>query len=125
MIVAGFGFRGAATSESLRDALLQASRGQKVDALSAPEDKVEDTCLKTLATTLGLTIHAVSSDAMTAISTPTQSNRVLEKRGTGSVAEACALAASGPHATLIAQRHVSSDRMATCALAQSLKGDPQ
>ncbi|ENO84722.1 hypothetical protein C666_16775, partial [Thauera linaloolentis 47Lol = DSM 12138] len=39
-------------------------------------------------------------------------------RGCGSVAEAAALAAAGQGARLLAIRHISPDRSATCAIAQ-------
>jgi cobalt-precorrin 5A hydrolase len=52
------------------------------------------------------------------IATPTQSQLVSEKFGTGSIAEAAALAAAGPRARLIATRVVSRDRTATAAIAE-------
>lgn len=52
------------------------------------------------------------------IETPTQSELVAEKFGTGSVAEAAALVAAGPRARLIATRAVSRDRTATAAIAE-------
>ena len=52
-----------------------------------------------------------------------------EKLGTtpkafGSLAEAAALAAAGPGATLVVNRIISSDGMATCAIAQSKEPSP-
>jgi cobalt-precorrin 5A hydrolase len=52
------------------------------------------------------------------IATPTQSERIKERVGTGSVAEAAALAAAGRRARLISTRAVSQDRMATAAIAE-------
>ena len=52
------------------------------------------------------------------IATPTQSQLITEKFGTGSVAEAAALAAAGPRARLITTRTVSQDRTATAAIAE-------
>ncbi|MFP4328377.1 MAG: cobalamin biosynthesis protein, partial [Paracoccaceae bacterium] len=51
--------------------------------------------------------------------TLTRSAYALDTYRTGSVAEACALAAAGPGALLLGPRAISSDRMATCALARS------
>ncbi len=48
----------------------------------------------------------------------TRSERVAERFGTGSVAEAAALAAAGPGARLVAPRVVSTDGMATAAIAE-------
>ncbi|GAA6206886.1 cobalamin biosynthesis protein [Cognatishimia sp. WU-CL00825] len=116
MIVAGFGFRQAATLDSLKDALAQI--GAVVDAIAVPADKADAACVTELAQTTALPVHRVSAKDMTAITTPTQAQRVIEKRGTGSVAEACALVVAGAESQLIATRQISSDRMATCAVAK-------
>lgn len=117
MIVAGFGFRGAADSSSLRAALALAQNGHPaVTALAAPADKAP--ALAVLARTLGLRVIAVSPQALSAVSTATHSAASFAARRTGSVAEASALAAAGPDARLLAPRHISPDRMATCALAE-------
>ena len=66
----------------------------------------------------GSPIKAVAAEMLVGIDTPTQSKLVVEKFGTGSVAEAAALAAAGPRARLIATRVVSQDRTATAAIAE-------
>lgn len=117
MIVAGFGFRTGATVESLHLALERARDGRlTINHLAAPQDKLP--LLETLATELGLPFIGVAPDALTAIVTPTRSVPSLAERGVGSVSEAAALAAAGPGAKLIVHRCISSDRMATCAIAQ-------
>ena len=116
MIVAGFGFRGAATVASLRDALAQT--GGQPQALAAPHDKAEAACLIQLAQSLFLPILAIDPFALRAAATITQSPMVRAKRGTGSVAEAAALAGAGPGARLIGPRCISTDRLATAALAK-------
>lgn len=116
MIIAGFGFRAEATMHSLKDAYDRLGGG--ADALAAPKDKAGALCMKQLAATLDLPIIKIPAEDMQAIKTPTQAKRVIQERGTGSVAEACALAAAGPEARMIAARHISEDRMATCALVE-------
>ena len=74
--------------------------------------------LKQLARECGVPIRAVPADVLSGVDTPTQSERIAEKFGTGSVAEATALAAAGPRARLIATRVVSRDRTATAAIAE-------
>lgn len=115
MIVAGFGFRAAASGASLRDALARAAGGHRhcPARLAAPADKAA-----ALATALGAPVTAVSPEALAAAETLTRSPRVTALRGTGSVAEAAALAAAGPGARLLGPRVVSADRLATCALAE-------
>ena len=115
MIVAGFGFRAEATKASLKDAYERLGGG--ADLLAVPHDKAGALCIRQLAAELDLKIQAIDAETLAATETPTQSDRVTKERGTGSVAEACALAAAGAEGRLMAQRHISEDRMATCALA--------
>ncbi len=117
MIVAGFGFRAAATTDSLRAALI-ATGVTQVDAIATPADKAITPAFAALARQLGVPVHCITPPAMQTEKTATKSAKVLAKRGTGSVAEACALAAAGTNATLQAPRFVSPDKMATCAIAQ-------
>ncbi|WP_428512660.1 cobalamin biosynthesis protein [Roseovarius sp.] len=114
MIVAGMGFTTRATRESFRDAL--ARTGGTPDALATARDKADQ--LAPFARELGLPLHAVPPEELARQATQTVSAASLRARGTGSVAEAAALAAAGPGATLLAPRCISTDRMATCALAQ-------
>jgi len=117
MIVAGFGFRKAATADSLRDALARAAGKHKVTAFAAPEDKAQASCVRELAGEMAEKVHAVAPDDLSRQTTATEAPRVRAARGTGSVAEAAALAAAGPGARLLAPRSISADRLATCAIA--------
>ena len=118
MIVAGFGFRTGADIVALSTALAGAQHVHPpVTALAAPHDKLA--LVSDLAKTLGLRVIAVSPDALQIPQTPTQSIASLGSRQTGSVAEASALAAAGSEAKLLTTRHISPDRMATCAIARS------
>ncbi len=119
MIVAGFGFRGAARVESLADAYARAcgQAGRGAQAMAAPQDKAGG-ALAALARAEGLPVIAVSPNELTAQETITQSQAAQAARGVGSVAEAAALAAAGHGARLIGPRALSADRMATCALAE-------
>nr|WP_029625401.1 cobalamin biosynthesis protein [Sphingomonas sp. PAMC 26605] len=117
MIVAGFGFRGNAELASCEAALALAQHGHPpLTALAAPDDKAE--MLAPLAERLGLALIGIPPEALTSVTTPTRSPPSLPARGTGSVAEAAALAAAGEGARVIARRQISPDRRATCAIAQ-------
>lgn len=119
MIVAGFGYRTGAQADSLSAAFDLARAGHPpVTALAAPADKTA--LLTALAETLCIPLIAVAPPALRTTPTATQSPASLAARGAGSVAEAAALAAAGPGARLIAQRHISPDRMASCAIAERL-----
>ncbi len=113
MIVAGFGYRSGATAASLRSALaLAQAEAPAVTHVATVADKLP------LLETLGLPTIAVAG--LAAVPTPTRSAASLAARGTGSVAEAAALAAAGPEARLLVRRQISPDRLATCAIAEGI-----
>jgi cobalt-precorrin 5A hydrolase len=118
MKVAGLGFKRDVTLASLREALMAAGGPAGLAAVATVSDKAEAEVLKQLARECGVPIKAVPADVLAGINTPTQSKLITEKFGTGSVAEAAALAAAGPRARLIATRAVSQDRTATAAIAE-------
>lgn len=122
MIVAGIGFRGAATAESLQDALAQAlmAAGQpRLEALVTESAKAREPIFRELAQGLGLPGLGVPPEDLARMITPTQSARIQDRFGTGSLCEAAALALAGPGARLVAARVVSSDAMATAAIADN------
>ena len=115
MKVAGLGFREGATIESLRNLLAQVElQGGPVAALATLPAKTCAPALRALAAERGLSVHAVTVHGVV---TPTQSARIMALHGTGSVAEAAALAGAGTGARLVVARVASEDGMATCALA--------
>jgi cobalt-precorrin 5A hydrolase len=118
MKVAGLGFRRDVTLAALREALLAAGGPEGLAAVATVSDKAETDALKLLARECGVPIKAVSVDTLAGIATPTQSEFIKDKFGTGSVAEAAALAAAGRGARLISTRAVSQDRTATAAIAE-------
>jgi cobalt-precorrin 5A hydrolase len=113
MRVAGFGFRTAAGVESLRAALELA--GGDAAALATAESKVAG--LERLGEELGLPVIGVSIQALAAQGVA-GSDRVRALYGTGSVAEASALAAAGQGARLVVGRVSSPDGMAVAAIAE-------
>lgn len=117
MIAAGFGFTSSASADSLRDAFEAAARGHAVDLLATAEDKAAHPGLAALAAGLSLPLTGIPDATLAAMQTQTRSPRSLAARGTGSMAEAAALAAAGPGARLLGPRRISTDRRATCAVA--------
>lgn len=120
-MIAGIGFRSAATVSSLRDALARAGAPDPC-RVALPETKAAHPACAELAMQ-GFTLIPVTAAAMQAAPTHTRSAHALAAHGTGSVAEACALAAAGPGARLKGPRSISGDGMATAALALC-KEDP-
>ena len=115
MIVAGFGFRTGASEDSFADALRQATTSHSPQALATIADKTR--WLSQFAYAQSLPLITVAADQLVAQATLTQSATSMARAGTGSVAEATALAAAGPGARLAEPRFISTDRMATCAIA--------
>ncbi|WP_374645203.1 cobalamin biosynthesis protein [Tabrizicola sp.] len=117
MIVAGFGFRLGATLAALQDALAKAGGPEGVTHLASLAAKAPG--LEPLGRALGLPTLALPPDQLRDQPTLTRSARVQALHGTGSVAEAAALAAAGPGSRLRGPRAVSSDGTATAAIAES------
>ncbi len=117
MIVAGLGFRKDADITSLRNALALVG-GDAAQALATAEDKAGAAVILALAAEKNLPLHAIPlADLKTQI-TQTHSTRVAALYGTGSLAEAAALACAGPNARLLGPRVTSQDGKATAALAE-------
>ncbi|MCE9664391.1 cobalamin biosynthesis protein [Halomonas sp. M5N1S17] len=116
--VAGFGFRRGARLAPLIDALerIEAQYGA-VDRLAAAQSMLP--LVQALGRVRGIAVIAVADAALPTATTITHSRHSVQARGTGSVAEAVALLAAGPGAVLIGPRLISTDRMATVAVARS------
>jgi len=119
MKIAGIGFRKSATTQSLRSALDTAGGVLGVQALATIADKASAPSIIELGLQLDLPVCAIEKDDLQAQSTLTVSTKVDSVTGVGSVSEAAALAACGPGSRLIGARAVSSDRLATAAIAVS------
>jgi cobalt-precorrin 5A hydrolase len=120
MRVAGIGFRGAATLASLQDALARAQTdGPAPEALATESAKSRAPVFRELAQAAGLPGLGVTAEDIARMITHTQSDRIQDRFGTGSLAEAAALVAAGPGARLVAVRVVSGDGMATAAIADT------
>ncbi|MGY3590622.1 cobalt-precorrin 5A hydrolase [Bradyrhizobium sp. USDA 4341] len=118
MKVAGLGFRSNASVASLREALDAAGGSEGLAAVATVSDKADAAALQALAQELGLPIRGIPAEILTEIQTATQSELIMTRFGTGSVAEAAAVAAAGRGARLISVRAVSQDRTATAAIAE-------
>jgi len=122
MKVAGIGFRKAAPLSALSEALAlaeAASGGGPVTALATQAGKAGAAVIRSLGEARGLPVLGVS---VAGVATPHESGRVQARFGTGSVAEAAALAAAGSGAWLAVGRVVSTDGMATAAIAVGPEG---
>jgi len=116
MRVAGFGFRAQAPLASMIEAVK--ALGFPIDALATAQDKAGQSQARMLAEALNMPLLAIPGDRIAGQQTMTESPRVRALRGTGSIAEAAALAACGDGARLLVTRRISADRMASAALAE-------
>ena len=116
MKVAGFGFRAGVTAAALQQALDLAGGHAGLDALATVQDKVAG--LAAFAAGLGLPVIGLTREALLGQPVKTHSPRVKALYGTGSLAEAAALAAAGPGARLCRARVKSADGAATVAIAE-------
>lgn len=123
MRVAGFGFRQDTTHTALKDALAKASAvsgGNSVSMLVTHERKSSHAALQALASELKLPVLAINAETLSKISVRTHSDRVAALYGTGSIAEAAALAAAGAGARLVGARVISDDGTAVAAIAEGV-----
>lgn len=122
MIVAGIGYRKAATLADLREAM--ALTGSTPSALATVAAKAHDAAMTALADELDLPVIAVTKDQIAGIQTVTHSARIDARFGTGSLAEAVALVGAGyglagySAAQLTVTRVQSANGMATAAIAE-------
>ena len=119
MIVAGVGFRAAATSSDIVEIVRRAQRESHREAsgIAAPSFKTQHEGLLAAVTILGLPLIVIDSARLEAVQGRciTHSAHAAQATGFASIAEACALAALDDRATLILSR--IADARATCALA--------
>lgn len=117
VIVAGIGLRAAADGAALRAALALLGPA-RLTALATPVDKADHPALRGLADSLGLPLIAVPLEALRAQTCATPARHQPARYGTGSVAEAAALAACGAGARLIRDRQIAPGGLVTVALAE-------
>lgn len=121
MRVAGLGFRQGATDTAMANALMKAhvlAGNLPISALATHESKSHHPAIQALASTLGLPVLPIDATALSKTQTETQSKRIIAHYGTGSIAEAAALAAAGAGARLLCARVASDDGMAVAAIAE-------
>ncbi len=121
MIVAGVGCRAECPAEEITLLVRRAEAisGARVGALAAPGFKFGTSSPAEAATALALPLIWIEEDALRAVQPAciTRSAAAVRHTGLASVAEAAALAAAGPGATLHLPSIASAS--ATCAIAES------
>jgi cobalt-precorrin 5A hydrolase len=130
MMVAGIGCRRGTAADAIETVIAAAlaragvARGT-LDAIATPEAKRDEAGIVAAAGALGVPLILVAQvDLENAGSrVETRSQRVMELMNVPSVAEAAALAAGGPAASLVLPRIVIGP--ATCALAHAEAASPE
>ena len=115
----GFGYCQQASVETLNELLttLEQQYGP-VSILAACQSK--STLVNELAQLRGYAFEIIADQQLQHVPTVTQSLRSINRFGTGSVAEACALLGAGSGAQLLQPRLIADNHFATAAIA-SLK----
>jgi len=122
MKIAGLGFRQSASTGDLRAALTLTGCKQ-LDALASVSAKANAPQMQQLAAEMNLPVIALAETEITGVATPTHSERIQTRFGTGSLAEASALVAAhkgqtGATARLLAPRVKTDNGLATAAIAE-------
>jgi cobalt-precorrin 5A hydrolase len=124
MIVAGIGFRRSATAPEIVDLVRRAvasERAHCLHAIATLDAKAGEAAFVEAAEALSVQRIGIAPDQLK-LAQPrvqTQSMRILELHGVGSIAEAAALSAAGAASRLILPRIASGN--VTCALATSIE----
>ena len=121
-LVAGIGFRGAATAEAIagliRDALARAdAEPDGLRMIATALDRAGDPALRDAAAAFGLVPVGIAPEALAACDAALshRSERIVALRGVGCLCEAAALAGAGLGGTLVLGRIANGS--VTCALA--------
>jgi cobalt-precorrin 5A hydrolase len=117
VIVAGFGLRAEATLASVQMAL-EACTPLRPDVFACVEDKATHPALAAFAAATGHLIRPVPLTEIRSQAPQTLSPHQPSRYGTGSVAEAAALAIAGAEARLLVRKTVSGDGLVTIAIAE-------
>jgi cobalt-precorrin 5A hydrolase len=123
MMVAGVGCRRGTSAAEIEVVIAAALArvglaGHRVDVLATAEFKGDESGIAAAAAARGVPLMLIAqADLERAGGRATNSRRVAQLMGVGSVAEAAALAAGGPDARLVVPRIAIGP--ATCALARS------
>ncbi|MFC5421147.1 cobalamin biosynthesis protein [Bosea eneae] len=125
MITAGIGLRPGTSEADILDCLRQTLRAARLEPnaikrLATLASRLDEPGLAAVAQAHDLSLVAIPDEALAGFEAAcaTRSTRISGLYGVGSVAEAAALAAAGPGATLI-QPRIATARV-TCALARSV-----
>jgi len=115
--VAGIGCGKGATAEEVLAAVAAAAAGRAVDALATVPEKRHEPGIAEAARRLGVPLLVADGRAVDPTRLATRSPASQAATGTGSAAEAAALAVAGPDARLVAARCVIGP--VTCSIAES------
>ena len=103
--VAGFGFRQGVTLGSLRGLIKASGQDGHLSAIATAADKAQTPAFQDLARSLGLPVIAVPLSAICAQTGAAPAPHLPARYGHKSLAEAAALAASGPQSRFTSKAH--------------------
>ena len=118
----GFGFKSTVTITSFNELFESYIKRYDAFTVATSKEKAINAVFKKFIRTNSLKMIQNEQDDIYNIITPTVSHLSMKFKNVGSFCEAAALAAGGTASKIICERKISSDRLATIAIAE-MDGD--
>ena len=117
-MIAGIGFKSTVTITSFNELLEKYIKKYSAFTIATSEEKAKNEVFLKFVITNHLKLIRVDEDAVSNIITPTVSDMSKKFKNVGSFCEAVALVGGGSASKIICERKISSDRLATIAIAE-------
>ena len=117
-MIAGIGFKSKVTITSFNEVLEKYIKKYSAFTIATSKEKAKNDVFLKFVITNHLKLIRVDEDAVSNIITPTVSDMSKKFKNVGSFCEAAALVAGGSAFKIICERKISSDRLATIAIAE-------
>ena len=117
-MIAGIGFKSTVTITSFNELLENYIKKYSAFTIATSKEKAENEVFLKFVITNHLKLIRVDEDSVSNIITPTVSDMSKKFKNVGSFCEAAALVGGGSASKIICERKISSDRLATIAIAE-------
>ena len=121
-MIAGIGFKSTVTITSFNELFESYIKRYSAFTVATSKEKAINAVFLKFVSTNSLKLIQIEEDDIYNIITPTVSHLSMKFKNVGSFCEAAALAAGGTASKIICERKISSDRLATIAIAE-MDGD--
>ena len=117
-MIAGIGFKSKVTITSFNELLEKYIKKYSAFTIATSKEKAKNDVFLKFVITNHLKLIRVDEDAVSNIITPTVSDMSKKFKNVGSFCEAVALVGGGSASKIICERKISSDKLATIAIAE-------